>query len=67
MFRMNARELKHMARIAEWKEKVGACRSSGKTVGIAGGKTADKKRRAGNIRRSGSSNGGNAGEGAAGC
>ena len=32
MFRMNARELKHMARIAEWKEKVGACRSSGQTV-----------------------------------
>ncbi len=29
---MNARELKHMARIAEWKEKVGACRSSGQTV-----------------------------------
>lgn len=29
---MNARELKHMALLGEWKEKVAACRSSGKTV-----------------------------------
>ncbi len=29
---MNARELKHMARLTEWKEKVAACRSSGQTV-----------------------------------
>ena len=29
---MNTYELKHMARVAEWKEKVAACRSSGQTV-----------------------------------
>lgn len=29
---MNTHELKHMARVAEWKEKVAACRSSGQTV-----------------------------------
>lgn len=29
---MNARELKHMARLAEWKERVAACRSSGMSV-----------------------------------
>ena len=29
---MNARELKHMAQLTEWKEKVAACRSSGLSV-----------------------------------
>ncbi len=29
---MNARELKHMARLTEWKEKVASCRSSGQPV-----------------------------------
>ena len=29
---MNTHELKHMARVAEWKEKVAICRSSGQTV-----------------------------------
>ena len=29
---MKAQELKHKARLAEWKEKVGECRSSGETV-----------------------------------
>lgn len=29
---MNTHELKHMARVAEWKEKVAACRGSGQTV-----------------------------------
>ena len=29
---MNARELKHMAQLTEWKERVSACRSSGMTV-----------------------------------
>lgn len=29
---MNPRELKHMARLTEWKERVAACRSSGMSV-----------------------------------
>ena len=29
---MNTHELKHMARVAEWKEKVAICRSSEQTV-----------------------------------
>lgn len=29
---MNAQELKHQARLVEWKEKVAACRGSGQTV-----------------------------------
>ena len=29
---MNAQELKHRARLEEWKERVAACRSSGMSV-----------------------------------
>lgn len=29
---MNTHEIKHMARVAEWKEKIAVCRSSGQTV-----------------------------------
>lgn len=31
---MNARELKHMAQLTEWKERVAACRGSGMSVRV---------------------------------